>query len=56
MTRSSSATELRTPAEGLEFPEGPVALGDGLVLLIEMFAGPLVLPLLIRSIAMGKYP
>jgi len=57
MTRSSSATELRTPAEGLEFPEGPVALGDGLVLLIEMFAGPpLVLPLLMRSIAMGKYP
>jgi hypothetical protein len=56
MTRSSSATELRTPAEGLEFPEGPVALGDGLVLLIEMFAGPVVLPLFIRSIAMGIYP
>jgi hypothetical protein len=56
MTRSSSATELRTLTEGLEFPEGPVALGDGLVLLTEMFAGPLVLPLLIRSIAMGIYP
>jgi len=40
MTRSSSATELRTLAEGLEFPEEPVALGDGLVLLVEMFAGP----------------
>ena len=56
MTRSSSATELRTLAEGLEFPEGPVALGDGLLLLTEMFAGPLVLSLLIRSIAMGIYP
>ena len=56
MTRSSSATELRTLAEGLEFAEGPVALGDGLVLLTEMFAGPLILPLLIRSIAMGIYP
>jgi hypothetical protein len=53
MTRSSSATELRTLGEGLEFPEGPVALGDGLVLLIEMFAGPLVLLFLRRSIAMG---
>jgi hypothetical protein len=56
MTRSSSAPELRTLAERLEFPEEPVALGDGLVLLTEMFAVPLVLPLLIRSIAMGIYP
>ncbi len=38
MTRSSSATELRALGEGLEFPEGPVALGDGLVLRVEMFA------------------
>jgi hypothetical protein len=56
MTRSSSASELRTLGEGLEFPEGPVALSDGLVLLIEMFAGPLVLLLLRRSIAIGIYP
>ena len=49
-------SEVRIVATGLGFPEGPVALGDGLVLLIEMFAGPLVLPLLMRSIAMGKYP
>jgi hypothetical protein len=55
MTRSSSATELRTLV-GLEFPEGPMALGDGLVLLIEMFAGPLVLLFLRRSIAMGIFP
>jgi hypothetical protein len=32
MTRSSSATELRTLGEGSEFPEGPVALGEDLVL------------------------
>lgn len=26
-------------AEGLQFPEGPVALGDGSVVLVEMRAG-----------------
>jgi hypothetical protein len=56
MTRSSSATELRKLGERLEFPEGPVALSDGLVLLIEMFAGPLVLLLLGRSIAWAYIP
>ena len=33
--------EIRTLAEGLEFPEGPVALADGSVLLVEIFAGTL---------------
>src|SRR6266516_3778221 len=33
--------ELRTLAEGLQFPEGPVALGDGSVLLVEIAAGAL---------------
>jgi gluconolactonase len=33
--------ELRTLAEGLDFPEGPVALADGSVLLVEIFAGTL---------------
>jgi gluconolactonase len=33
--------EMRTLAEGLEFPEGPVALADGSVLLVEIFAGAL---------------
>src|SRR5689334_10049335 len=33
--------EFRTLAEGLEFPEGPVALGDGAVLLVEIAGGAL---------------
>jgi len=33
--------EFRTLAEGLQFPEGPVALGDGSVLLVEIAAGTL---------------
>jgi gluconolactonase len=33
--------EIRTLAEGLEFPEGPVALADGSVLLVEIAAGAL---------------
>jgi gluconolactonase len=33
--------EIRTLAEGLGFPEGPVALPDGSVLLVEIFAGTL---------------
>ena len=33
--------EIRTKAEGLEFPEGPVAFADGSVLLVEIFAGTL---------------
>ncbi len=33
--------ELRTLAEGLQFPEGPVALADGSVLLVEIAAGTL---------------
>jgi gluconolactonase len=33
--------EFRTLAEGLEFPEGPVALPDGSVLLVEIAAGTL---------------
>jgi sugar lactone lactonase YvrE len=33
--------EIRTLAEGLGFPEGPVALTDGSVLLVEIFAGTL---------------
>lgn len=35
--------EIRTLAEGLEFPEGPVALADGSVLLVEIAAGALTL-------------
>ena len=31
--------EIRTLAEGLEFPEGPVALADGSVALVEIAAG-----------------
>ena len=30
---------IRTLAQGLEFPEGPVALADGSVLLVEIAAG-----------------
>src|SRR6266705_1332524 len=33
--------EFRTLAEGLQFPEGPVALGDGSVLLVEIAGGTL---------------
>jgi gluconolactonase len=33
--------ELRTLAEGLQFPEGPVALEDGSVILVEIAAGAL---------------
>jgi gluconolactonase len=33
--------ELRTLAEGLDFPEGPVALADGSLLFVEIFAGTL---------------
>ncbi len=33
--------EIRTLAEGLQFPEGPVALGDGSVLLVEIADGAL---------------
>ena len=33
--------EIRTLAEGLQFPEGPVALGDGSVLLVEIAGGTL---------------
>ena len=33
--------EIRTLAEGLGFPEGPVALAAGSVLLVEIFAGTL---------------
>jgi gluconolactonase len=33
--------DARCLAEGLEFPEGPVALADGSVLLVEIFAGTL---------------
>ena len=33
--------EIRTLAEGLEFPEGPVALADGSVVLVEIAAGVL---------------
>jgi gluconolactonase len=31
--------DIRTAAQGLEFPEGPVALADGSVLLVEIAAG-----------------
>src|SRR5229473_2204246 len=33
--------EVRTLTDGLEFPEGPVALGDGSVLLVEIAGGTL---------------
>ena len=33
--------EFRTLAEGLQFPEGPVALADGSVVLVEIAAGTL---------------
>ena len=33
--------EIRTLAEGLQFPEGPVALADGSVMLVEIAAGAL---------------
>ena len=33
--------EIRTLADALEFPEGPVALGDGSVVLVEIAAGAL---------------
>jgi gluconolactonase len=36
-----SLMEIRTITEGLEFPEGPVALADGSVLLVEIAAGTL---------------
>jgi hypothetical protein len=39
--RDSLPVDIRTVAEGLEFPEGPVALADGSVLLVEIFAGTL---------------
>ena len=32
---------MRTIAEGLQFPEGPVALADGSMLVVEIFAGTL---------------
>jgi gluconolactonase len=35
------AMKIRALAEGLGFPEGPVALADGSVLLVEIFAGTL---------------
>src|SRR2546430_665182 len=35
------AMEFRTLAEGLQFPEGPVALNDGSVLLVEIAGGTL---------------
>lgn len=31
--------EVRTLADGLAFPEGPVALADGSVILVEIAAG-----------------
>jgi hypothetical protein len=33
--------DMRTVAEGLEFPEGPIALADGSVVLAEILAGAL---------------
>jgi gluconolactonase len=38
---SSPTAEVRTIAAGLEFPEGPIALPDGSVLVTEIAAGPL---------------
>jgi gluconolactonase len=45
--------EFRTLAEGLEFPEGPVALDDGSLLLVEIAAGVLtkVAPDGVKSVA-----
>ena len=34
-------TEFRTIAEGLRFPEGPIAMPDGSVILVEIEAGRL---------------
>jgi gluconolactonase len=39
---SGKKERMRILAEGLQFPEGPVALGDGSVLLVEMRAGLVV--------------
>ena len=36
-----SGTELRILAEGLRFPEGPVAMPDGSILLVEIAASTL---------------
>src|SRR5690242_16113620 len=41
LTGNAVAMELRTLAEGLQFPEGPVAQGDGSVLLVEIAGGTL---------------
>ena len=35
----SDATGLTIRAEGLRFPEGPIALPDGSVILVEIAAG-----------------
>jgi gluconolactonase len=37
----TTAMEIRTLTEGLQFPEGPVAMADGSVLLVEIAAGTL---------------
>ena len=34
-------TEIREIASGLEFPEGPIALGDGSILVVEIKRGTL---------------
>ena len=39
-SESGTKKRMRILAEGLQFPEGPVALADGSVLLVEMRAGP----------------
>src|SRR5437879_11969175 len=41
ISRKDRKMEFRTLAEGLQFPEGPVALADGSVLLVEIAAGTL---------------
>ena len=38
-TRTVEPADLRTVATGLRFPEGPVALADGSVLLVEIARG-----------------
>ena len=38
---SGSGTNLRILARGLRFPEGPIALADGSVLLVEVARGTL---------------
>src|ERR1700722_12205789 len=38
---AEQAMEIRTLAEGLRFPEGPVACADGSVILVEIAAGAL---------------